>query len=70
MKDKTLEDRCVEVGGFDIELLGNVYCTLAINKKIECYYLSKEKDQNGLYNCVNPLYQSLRLDNIENKKYN
>ena len=62
MKDVSLEERCQDLGGFNIELLGNVYCSLFLSRKIECSYISKEKDKNDLYYCKNPVYQSLCLD--------
>lgn len=60
---RTIEQICLEEGGFNSELLGNVYCTLAYNKKIGCVYQSQYKDHNNLYPCINPEYQSLRLLN-------
>jgi len=44
---------------FHIELLGNVYCSLSLSRKVECPYLSDIKDHNGLYSCMNLLYNKL-----------
>lgn len=63
---RSIEQICNEESankGFSIELLGNVYCSLSINKRIDCVYCSYDKDKNKLYTCNNPIYQSLRLEN-------
>ena len=61
-ESRTIEQICLEEDGFNTELLGNVYCSLGYNKKIGCKYQSNDLDQNKLYLCNNPVYQSLRLD--------
>jgi len=53
-KIRTLEDICLEEGGFYTVLRGNIYCSLAWGRKIDCKYLSEEKDHNGLYTCKRP----------------
>lgn len=38
---------------YNIRLLGHNYCKLAINKKnIDCQYLCKVVDQNGMRPCI------------------
>ena len=54
---------CEEEGGFALELLGNVYCQLSYQQRIDCPYHSHHKDKNELHTCNHPLYQSLHLDN-------
>lgn len=66
---RSLEQICFEEGGLHNELLGNVYCGIGMNKKIECVYQSSNKDHNNLYCCDNPLYQSLRHGDLP-EKYN
>lgn len=62
-ESRTIEMICLEEGGFNTELLGNVYCSIGFNRKIECPYQSNDLDKNKLYTCNNPIYQSLMLDN-------
>jgi len=38
---------------FHITLLGNVYCSLKMDQKINCRFRAKEKDENGFYPCLN-----------------
>lgn len=59
---RTIEQICLEEGGFNLELLGNVYCEIGLFKKISCIYQSENKDHNKIYTCLNPVYQSLRLE--------
>jgi len=35
-KIRTLEDICLEEGGFYTVLRGNIYCSLAWSRKIDC----------------------------------
>lgn len=51
-KIRRLEVICERVD-FHFNLLGNVYCSLAKNKKINCTYQSSQKDHNNLYPCLN-----------------
>jgi hypothetical protein len=54
-KERGLEQICF-VEDFSNTLQGITYCSLSIVRKVECRWLSKEKDHNGLYSCENPLY--------------
>lgn len=54
-----LENLC-EQKGFAKILAGNVYCSLALEKKpVHCIHLSVTKDHNGI-SCLNPLYQIIK----------
>jgi hypothetical protein len=47
----TLEDACWKNKMFfQMNLLGNFYCKLSLNRKIDCSFLG-EMDKNGLYRC-------------------
>lgn len=50
-KIRTLEEVCHKED-FSIKILGNKYCSLKQDQKIECDWQSDEKDQNGLYYCL------------------
>jgi hypothetical protein len=65
MTNKTLDERCLELGGFVVELAGNLYCSLAYSRKIQCDYLSKERDQNYLYTCNHPLLIPIDLQSYK-----
>ena len=54
-KPRTLDEICEEVN-FSISVLGNIYCGLALSRKILCKYQSDKKDHNGCYPCTHPLY--------------
>ncbi len=54
-KERELEQICY-TEDFSSTLRGITYCSLAITRKIDCRWLSEEKDHNGLYSCGNPLY--------------
>lgn len=56
MDERRLEEVCEEEN-FSQILLGNVYCSLAKGRQVECKYLNKQKDKNGLYPCMNLIYQ-------------
>jgi hypothetical protein len=58
-ESRDIETICLEEGGFNIELLGKVYCSIGLTRKIECPYQSHYQDQNNLYCCTNLIYMSL-----------
>lgn len=62
---KSIDDVCIETEGFATKLLGNTYCSLALNKKIECPYQDSKKDHNGFYKCINLLYNDDYLGDIQ-----
>jgi len=49
---RNLVDIC-EVEDFRVVINENKYCSIAMNKKIECPMQRGYKDQNGLYPCMN-----------------
>ena len=49
---RNLEKIC-EIVDFHIICLGNVYCRLKPNKKINCRFRAPCKDENGIYPCLN-----------------
>ena len=55
-KPRDLEECCNQYN-FSTELKGNIYCSLGLNKKVDCLYQSKEQDENGIRPCNNPMYQ-------------
>jgi hypothetical protein len=56
MVERTLEQVCQE-SPFCTNLNGNIYCRLALGgKKIQCDYIEKIPDKNGLYRCKEPFY--------------
>lgn len=54
---RSILDICEEEN-FSQLLLGNVYCSLTRTRRIDCEFMSRNKDANGLYPCLNPLYQN------------
>ena len=57
---RTLEEICEkDETGFPIEIMGNVYCSLAMNNQVECSYCSDYRDHNDLFTCTNPAYQAI-----------
>lgn len=56
-KLRTLEKICNKKD-FHRTWLGNNYCGLKASSKIDCKYMGKEKDQNDLYPCLNPKWNS------------
>ena len=58
MKEKTrLCEICTEEKGRFYRILnGNVYCSLAYSRRVDCPYLSDHRDVNGLYLCNYPKY--------------
>lgn len=59
-KPRTLETICSEEP-FAVEILGNVYCSLGMDKKLRCLHHSSQythiigqgRDHNNLYFCLN-----------------
>ncbi len=61
LEPRTLEKICTEEGGNFYRIWnGNLYCSLANGKRINCKYLSKERDHNGLYCCTYEVYKEIR----------
>jgi len=52
---RTLLEICEEVD-FSINLEGNIYCSLAISRQIECPYQDLKKDHNERFQCLNSKY--------------
>lgn len=48
---RTLVEIC-EKEDLHVELNGNIYCSVGMNKKIDCPRQAKERDHNGLYPCM------------------
>ena len=58
---RTLEDICIHgEGRFFRIVAGNVYCSLAWSKPVQCLYCAPEPDHNGLYACVYLEYVAYR----------
>ena len=55
-KVRNIEDIC-EADPFVTEVVGIMYCVIAMDKFLECpYHSSPERDHNNLYFCNHPLY--------------
>lgn len=52
---RTLEIVCSEED-FHVELMGGIYCSLSMSRKVNCLFISEHKDTNGLYICNNLKY--------------
>jgi len=57
MEDKTLIERCLD-HDFSMKIHGIEYCRLNMSstRRIDCDYLSQEKDHNGLFPCILTAY--------------
>ena len=67
---RNLEKICTKEGGnFYTIIRGNVYCSLAWTRKINCKYLSDEPDCNGLYTCTYKPYLKIRDEIINDVEY-
>jgi len=66
---RTLLEICEDIN-FSLNLEGNIYCSLAISRQIECPYQHLKTDHNERFPCQHPKYN---LDNFiiyENKTIN
>lgn len=52
---RNLEEICAN-SPFCINLNGNIYCKLALGRKIKCEYIERTPDKNGFYKCKEPFY--------------
>ena len=56
--EEKLEDKCKQLD-FHINILGNIYCQLALRRRVECPNLAEYKDRNGFWPCLNLQYVPL-----------
>jgi len=47
---RNLEEACN--GDFQKIIQGEIYCSIALIKKINCSYQDKDKDENDMYRCL------------------
>ena len=67
---KRLEKICTEEGGnFYMILNGNVYCSLAWSRRIDCKHLADKPDHNGFYPCTYKPYLEIRDELMEGVEY-
>ena len=66
---RTLLEICEEAD-FSMNLLGNIYCRLAMSKQIECPYQDLKIDHNGKFPCLNPKYNRNNFVIYDNKAIN